>query len=321
MDELKLMIKNLFEMTNKAYTKEKLRKELNIKGQEQTTIFERALNALVEDGCLFFDSKKGYKLFPTNQNIAYGTISITKSGNAFVTTNDGTDIFIKATNLNGALDGDKVIIDNILEDRHHAYTGEVSKILKRKTGIIICEVINSGYNATIVPYNYLQALNFTINKNELKNLIDGELIEVKVEATQINNTYPATIKKRIGHKSDPNIDLILLAHKYEIPIDFSNEALKEAEELPTKVEEQDLYNRVDLRDKEFITIDCDNTKDRDDAIYLEMLPNGNYKLYVSIADVSHYVKRGSHLFEAAMERCTSHYPNNTCIPMFPPRDG
>lgn len=317
MNELKLMIKNLFEITNKAYTKEELRKKLKIKGEEQTAIFERALNALIEDGCLFFDSKKGYKLFPDNLDIAYGTISITKSGNAFVTTNDGTNIFIKSTNLNGALDGDKVIIDNIFENRHHTYTGEVSKILKRKTGTIICEVINNGYNATIVPYNYLQNINFTINKNELKNLIDGELIQIKVEATPINDVYPATIQKRLGHKSAPNIDLTLLAQKYEIPIEFSKEALKEVEELPTKVEEQDLQNRVDLRDKEFITIDCDTTKDRDDAIYLEILPNGNYKLYVSIADVSHYVKRGSHLFEEAMQRCTSHYPNNTCIPMFP----
>lgn len=317
MNELKLMIKNLFEITNKDYTKEELRKKLNIKGEEQTAIFERALNALIEDGCLFFDSKKGYRLFSNNLDIAYGTISITKSGNAFVTTNDGANIFIKSINLNGALDGDKVIIDNILESRNHTYTGEVFKILKRKNGIIICEVINNGSNATIVPYNYLQNINFTINKNELKNLIDGELIQIKVEATPINDVYPATIQKRLGHKSDPNIDLIILAHKYEIPIEFSKETLKEVEELPTKVEEKDLQNRVDLRDKDFITIDCDTTKDRDDAIYIETLPNGNYKLYVSIADVSHYVKRGSHLFEEAMQRCTSHYPNNTCIPMFP----
>ena len=87
--------------------------------------------------------------------------------------------------------------------------------------------------------------------------------------------------------------------------------------LPKEVLEKDLLGRKDLRDKCFLTIDCDNTKDRDDAICVEKLPNGNYKLYVSISDVSHYVKPGTKLFEEALKRCNSHYVNNTCNPMFP----
>ena len=120
-----------------------------------------------------------------------------------------------------------------------------------------------------------------------------------------------------GHKDDADIDIKLIYIQHGIPIEFSKEAIEEVNNLPTEVSEIEIKNRVDLRGKEIITIDCDGTKDRDDSIYGERLSNGNFKLYVSISDVSHYVKRGSKLFEEALIRRTSHYPNNTCNPLFP----
>lgn len=317
MEELKEMIKDFFAQSKKFYSKEELRKKFKIKGENQTDIFDNALKLLVEDGCLFFDEKKGYRCFTNDIGLAFGEIEINKSGNGFVHTNDGYTIFIKNSDLNGALNGDKVIVKSIDFGRKNDFKGEIDKIIKRKSGNIICEVIGNGYNASILPHNSTQNINLTISKNQLENLIDGELILVKVGTKSIEGQYMGYIQSHIGHKDDPNIDIKLLAHKYDIPIEFSKEALDEAKNLPSTVREEDLNGRVDLRNKNIVTIDCDNTKDRDDSVYVEKLKNGNYKLITSIADVSYYVKQNSKLFEEALERCTSHYPNNTCIPMLP----
>lgn len=318
MENLKEMIKEFFKQSKNFYTKDELRKKFNIKGEKQTDIFNDTLNVLVEDGCLFFDAKKGYRVFSNDIGVAFGKIEINKSGNGFVHTNDGYTIFIDIEDLNGALDGDKVIVKSITFGRKNDFKGKIDKIIKRKSGDIICQVMGNGYSASIVPCNSIQNINFTINKNELKNLIDGQLIVVNIGTEVVDSSYIGTIKSYIGNKDDLGIDIKLLAAKYNIPIDFSKEAMDEAKDIPDCVKEEDLKDRVDLRDKDIITIDCDRTKDRDDAIYVEKLDNGNYKLIVSIADVSHYIKRGSKLFEEALVRCTSHYPNNTCIPMFPP---
>ena len=178
-------------------------------------------------------------------------------------------------------------------------------------------MVGNGSHATLIPYDINQNIPIVINKNEYKNLVDGEYVRIKVGTEKINGEYLAEIQKVIGHKDDADIDINLIYMSYGIPIEFSKEALQEADNLPTEVIDSEIEGRVDLRSKKIITVDCDGTKDRDDAIYGERLPNGNFKLYVSISDLSHYVKRGSKLFEEALNRRTSHYPNNTCNPMFP----
>lgn len=294
-----------------------LKKYLKISGEEQTENFFDALKALEEDGSLFFDIKKGYRILENDLGFAYGEIEINKEGTGFVHTKDGYKIIINNQDLNGALNGDHVLISSIDYVKRNDFQGEVYKVLKRKSGEVIFEVIGNGISATLVPYNINQNIPIVINKNEYRNLVDGEYVCIKVGTEKQNGEYLAEIKKIIGHKDDADIDIDLIYMKYGVPIEFSKEAQKEADELPNEVTNEEIEGRVDLRTKKIITIDCDKTKDRDDAIYGERLPNGNFKLYVSISDVSHYVKRGSKLFEEAINRLTSYYPNNTCNPMFP----
>lgn len=317
MDELIDLIKDYFKKTNGKYTKEELKKVFNIKGEKQTAIFNCALNELVIDGCLFFDKKNHYRLFTNDIGFAYGQIEINKNGCGFVHTKDGYTILIENIDLNGSLNGDFVIVSSINAKRKDFYSGKVYKVLKRKNGFAIYEVIGNGKNASLIPYDNSNNVNVSINKNELKNLINGELIKVSIGTKEYDGEYEATIVDTVGHIDDPNIDIKLIADKYNIPIDFSNEVMEEANKLPKEVTIQDCIGRVDLRDKNIVTIDCDNTKDRDDAVYVEKLPNGNYKLLVSISSVNYYIKEGMKLYDEAIKRCTSHYPNNSCIPMFP----
>lgn len=314
-------IKNEIEkyfMQNNQFTKaEDLKIKLKIKGEEQTDFFYSALNELVEEGSLFFDAKKGYRLFTNDLGYAFGQIEINKTGDGFLNTFDGHKIFIPFESINGALDGDTVIVSSIEYGNRENFVGKVNKIIKRKSGKVIFRVIGSGSEASLVPYNKNENMPLNINKNQLRNLVDGEIVLVKVSEKKEFDEYYADIIKTIGHKDDPNVDLEVIYSKYGVPVEFSKKAEREVEQLPTEVTEEEIKTRVDLRDKPIITIDCDGTKDRDDSVYVEKLENGNIKLYTSISHVSHYIKRGSKLFDEVLLRRTSHYPNNTCNPMFP----
>ncbi|MBE6139222.1 MAG: VacB/RNase II family 3'-5' exoribonuclease [Firmicutes bacterium] len=317
MEEIVNSLEKLFSKDSRYHNKNEIIKALKIKGEEQQKVLDIALNILIEDGIIFFDKKYGYKIFPTNDGFAFGELEINKAGCGFVHTSNGCTILIENCDLNGALNGDNVVVNNIFAKRKDYYSGEIYKITKRKTGNIIFEVIGNGMNASIVPYNINEYVNVDINNNEFKNLIDGDLILVNVGCESNNGVFKGTINKVLGHIDDPNIDIKLIAEKHNIPTEFSNEVIDEANLLPTEVSEEDLINRVDLREENIFTIDCDKTKDRDDAVGIKKLENGNFLLKVSIAHVSHYIKSGTKLFEEALNRCSSHYPGNTCIPMLP----
>ena len=315
--KIKDQVIKYFEENDRFVKKEDLKKKLNIKGDEESKEFYFSLDDLVEEGFLFFDDKKGYRLFKNELGFACGEIEINKAGNGFVHTKDGYTIFISNEDLNGSLDGDMVMVSSIDFGRRDQYKGEVYKILKRKKGNVIFEVVGNGYSSSLVPHNKNENIPIFVNKNQLKDLVDGELVIVNVGVEKDQDEYLGEIVKVIGHKDDANMDVNLIYMKYDVPIEFSKEALKELETIPTKVTPNDFINRVDLRNKNSITIDCDKTKDRDDALCIEKLPNGNFKLYTSISSVNAYVKRGMNLFDEALTRGTSHYPNNTCNPMFP----
>ena len=315
MEEIIELLEKLFSKDTRYHNKNEIIKALNIKGEKEQKVLDAALEVLIEEGIIFFDKKHGYRIFPTNNGFAFGELQINKSGTGFVHTSNGYTILIENCDLNGALNGDNVIVSNIFSKRKDYYSGEIYKITKRQTGNVVFEVVGNGVNASIVPYNINETVNVDINNSEFKNLIDGDLILINVGCESIDGVFKATISKVIGHKDDPDIDIKLIAEKYNVPVEFSEEVLEEVKLLPKEVEEKDLENRVDLRDENIFTIDCDKTKDRDDSVGIKKLDNGNYLLKVNIAHVSHYIKYGMKSFEEALNRCSSHYPGNTCIPM------
>ena len=132
-----------------------------------------------------------------------------------------------------------------------------------------------------------------------------------------NINYKGAIVKILGHVDDPGVDILSIAAKYEIEDEFSKEVEEELKNIPDHVLESEYEGRPDLRNEMIFTIDGDDTKDIDDAISIEKLDNGNYKLGVHIADVSYYVKENSPLDEEAYKRGTSVYLANTVIPMLP----
>lgn len=148
-------------------------------------------------------------------------------------------------------------------------------------------------------------------------MVVGDLILVDVSTEEIDGYYEASILEKVGNINDPGIDLKCIALNYGFSEEFSEAALRETKEIPTEVENEELAGREDLREKIIFTIDDESCKDMDDAISLEIMKDGYYKLGVHIADVSYYIKPGSALYEEAKMRGTSLYMINTSIPMLP----
>ncbi len=318
--KLEVILSHL-ESSKKKVTFESLKKELNIKGEEQTNVFERALNTLVENGSLFFNSKtKEYETLKNKSDIVCAELQFRKNGNAFIKINN-THIAIDNSNLNGAFEGDRVLVHDICTpcDKHSKKLyGKVYKILKRKSDKVVFEVVGDGLNASLIPpIGFNTFVNVRLSKNDMMKLQNGQYIVVSVGTEKEFGEYPGELIEIIKESREVKPLTQLVAKRLNVETEFSEAALEEARRVPTEVTDEDLLGRVDLRNKKFFTIDCDNTKDRDDAICVEKLENGNYKLYTSISHVSYYVKRGTQLFYEAVKRCVSHYPNDDCIPMLP----
>lgn len=307
MEEVKKLIEEFIEKNNKI-TEEKLKKALKIKGETKTKIYNKALKELREEGKIYQDEKERLTPFSKNQELIHGKIKINKAGNGFIEDSQKT-IYIESKDLNGALDEDIVIIE---KDQNP----KVKQILKRNKENIVLEVQKEN-KTKLIPHHKNQNIKVNINKNELKNLSNGDLILVKITTEKTNDKYKGEIIKTIGNKNEKETELKALALEYGVPVEFSKESIQEAKNIKQSVTKEDLKDRIDLRQKQIVTIDCDDTKDRDDAVYVEKTKDGNYKLYVSIIDISHYIKPNTSLYEEARKRCTSHYLNNICIPMFP----
>ena len=149
-----------------------------------------------------------------------------------------------------------------------------------------------------------------IEKNKTLGAVEGHKVLVKITGRIKDNKYHGEVVKILGHKNDP-------VAKYGIHDTFSDEVMKEVDELPNEVLPEEYDGRRDLRDVEIFTIDGDDTKDIDDAISIKKLDNGNYSLGVHIADVSYYVKENTKLDDEAYERGTSVYLADRVIPMLP----
>ena len=317
MDDAKEKLIEFFKKERRYYSLKDLRKKFDIKNEEKTELFNQIISDLIADGFLFLDPKKGYTLFEYNRmGLMFGTLDISKNGLGFVHTRDGKKILIERKDLNNALAGDNVLVSNITNTKN-GMRGEIYKTVKRNKPKGYFKVVGNGITASLIPYNSNYNIPVDLNKNDLKKLVDGEIIEVEIPVACHYGTFEGSFIRVVAHENDPAADIKVIASELDIDTEFSDEEIEELKNIPTEVRLEDMVGRVDLRDKEFITIDCDNTKDRDDAVCIEKMANGNTKLYVSIASVNHYIKMGSALFDGILRRCTSHYPNNTVMPMLP----
>lgn len=261
----------------------------------------------------------------TNSGLVRGTLSQNKKGFAFLRPDDQEmeDIFIPPTKINRAMDGDVVLVEvkkSRGDFRKGKFEGEVKAIESHSIKQVVGTFSEARHFGFVVPDDKRIMQDIFVPKGQELGAVEGH--KVLVQITQYSdgtNSPEGQISAILGHKNDPGVDILSIIYQHGIEIEFPDDVLKEAENVPETIQSDELKGRRDLRDELTITIDGADAKDLDDAIAVKKLDNGNTELTVSIADVSYYVTEGSALDREAYDRATSVYLVDRVIPMIPPR--
>ncbi len=282
---------------------------------EEIKALEETLDEMTSEGILHKSKSREYMLMENTKSLKVGVLRINKSGNGFVDCKPN-DIFVHSSNLNGAINGDfvEVEIKTRLDDPEPE--GYIRNILKRDLKKVVGEIVKDRKSLAFKPDDEKLNIVVKLTKESLKGCVEGHKVIISIIKELSSRTFLAKVEKIIGHKNDPGVDILSIAAKHSIESQFSEAVLNELKSIPDEVCDNDLQGRRDLTGEMIFTIDGDDTKDIDDAISVTK-EEKSYILGVHIADVSHYVKVGTNLYESAFSRGTSSYLADTVIPMIP----
>ncbi len=291
---------------------------------EDADEFKELVKTLVrmEDAGLVVRSRSNRYGLPERMNLMRGKFIGHAKGFGFVTPEEEgmDDIFIPPHEINGALNGDTVLIRVLKESSGDRREGTVTKVIERsKTTFVGTYQANRGFGF-VVPDDKKLNMDIFVAKEDALGAVDGHKVVVEI-VNWPDDIKSATgiITKILGHKNDPGVDILSILYKHDIPPEFPQEVVEAAGEVPDEITEQDLVGRRDLRNEVIVTIDGADAKDLDDAVTVTKNEDGTYKLGVHIADVSYYVTEGSIIDTEAYERATSVYLTDRVIPMIPHR--
>ncbi|MBI3900973.1 MAG: RNB domain-containing ribonuclease, partial [Chlamydiia bacterium] len=250
---------------------------------------------------------------PRSSNTVQGQLSVHPRGFGFVKTGVGPDVFIPKHRICNAVDGDEVEVEIASIVSPKGPEGSVIAILKRNRSSLAGTVIHKEGKHSYLVFAPLLGKEKPLRVEAKETLQEGDRIICHVEEwNDGKNGARGTLTQRIGHISDPSIDVEAAIAEFELPNGFSKEVVSEAKDFGKRIPAKEMKKRIDLTEIECVTIDPDTAKDFDDAISLTQDEKGHFHLGVHIADVAHYVKPGSHLDKEAFERCNSTYFPGQC---------
>ena len=280
------------------------------------------MDRLESEGKIIKTKKKKYGV-PERMGLVVGEYRGNDRGFGFIIPDDPevAEVFISPENTNGAMNNDKVIARftrAIIEGKRAE--GEIIRILKRANNTIIGVFETSRHFAFVVPDDRKIFNDVFVPREEFNGAKNGDKVVVAITRWPEQGRNPeGRIIEVLGDNDDPETHIISILRKYKLNENFPQKVNKYLENIPDKVNEEDLLGRKDLRDLTTITIDGADARDLDDAVSIEKLNNNNFRLGVHIADVSHYVTENSPLDKEAFKRGTSVYITDRVIPMLPPK--
>ncbi|MBX9959041.1 MAG: ribonuclease R [Burkholderiaceae bacterium] len=255
-----------------------------------------------------------------------GTISGHRDGHGFVVRDDGEpDIYLPPNEMRAVLHKDRVKARIVRFDRKGRPEGRVLEILERSAQPIIGRLLQESGVWLVAPEDKRYGQDILIPKGATGQAKVGQVVVVElVEPPALYGQPVGRIKEVLGEIDDPGMEIEIAVRKYSVPHEFSEACIAQARSLPDKVRPQDIKHRVDLTDVPLVTIDGEDARDFDDAVYCEPATQGRgrnaqrgWRLLVAIADVSHYVETGSAIDVDAYDRATSVYFPRRVIPMLP----
>ena len=285
--------------------------------------FDRRLAAMERDGQLM-PNRKGVLLLAKKLDFIAGKVLGHRDGFGFLQRDDGQqDVFLSPREMLKVLHGDRALV-KITGDYRGKPDGTIVEVLERRTNQLVGRFLNERGVSIVVPEDQRIKHDVLIAPSDTAGAQHGQVVTVEILEQPTRHTQPmGRVAEILGEIDDPGMEIEIAVRKFDVPVEFSSKAQSQTEKLPDEVRRQDLKGRVDLRDVPLITIDGEDARDFDDAVYCEPIDLGQsrkrpgWRLLVAIADVSHYVKDSDALDDDARERGTSVYFPRRVIPMLP----
>jgi len=251
-----------------------------------------------------------------------GTVQGHRDGHGFVLRDDGlSDIFLPPNEMRAVLHKDRVRVCIVRQDRRGRPEGRVVEIIERPKQPLIGRLLQESGVWIVAPEDKRYGQDVLIPKGALGDAEPGQVVVVELtEPPALYGQPVGRITEVLGEVDDPGMEIEIAVRKYGVPHEFSETCLAQAAALPDKVRPLDKKDRIDLTDVPLVTIDGEDARDFDDAVYCEPAKVGRakgWRLLVAIADVSHYVQTGSAIDIDAYDRATSVYFPRRVIPMLP----
>ncbi len=317
-----LILQHLGERGSPA-AREELVEEFGLESDEDIEALRRRLRAMERDGQLIYTRRGTYA--PVDKlDLVCGRVSGHRDGFGFLIPDDGSDdLFLSPAQMRLVFDGDRCLARVAGLDRRGRREGAIVEVISRAHESIVGRYHIESDVGFVVPDNPKIQQEVLVTPGRALDAKPGQFVEVKITHWPTQRFQPqGDIVEVIGNYMAPGMEIDVALRSFDIPHVWPEAVLKEAARLKPEVEEKDKHKRVDLRHLPFVTIDGEDARDFDDAVYCEKpggwkLLAGGFRLYVAIADVSHYVKVDSALDKEAVVRGNSVYFPERVVPMLP----
>lgn len=282
--------------------------------------FKKVLKSMEKEGVIVRTKKDKFGV-PERLGLITGKLQVHQKGFGFLLsdTEGEKDVFIPSSSMKGAMNGDRVLVQITREDLNgKKREGEVQEVLERANNKVIGVYEDSKNFGFVVPEDTRLNQDIFVSKKDRNGAQDGDVVICEIVKWGDKRRSPEGIVKEVlGKKGDKGLDILTIIKKYGLPEEFPEKVLSYAENIEEKIEDKEYARRKDLRNLRMVTIDGEDAKDLDDAVSIERLDNGKFRLGVHIADVTHYVREKNPLDKEALKRGTSVYLIDRVIPMLP----
>ncbi|MDR6193137.1 ribonuclease R [Siphonobacter sp. SORGH_AS_0500] len=324
LNQLKAEIHSFFDINYKeAFTISELCDQMDVRGKSLREIYRLMIEELNEEGKLLFAQGK-YQV-DTGLRYRTGRVEHTNKNFAFVVLDDAKpdepDVYVPTDNLNSAMDGDQVRISIWKGSKRSGYRpeGEVQEVLHRTRQEVVgtFEQMSPKYGF-VYPDNRRIYTNFFIRSEDFNGVEDGQKVIAEITKFPVEGQRAeGRVKTVLGNAGDNNTEMHAILAEFGLPNEFPEHITAAAEAIPEKITPKEVKKRRDFRPITTFTIDPADAKDFDDALSMEYLENGNIRVGVHIADVTHYIQPGTELEKEAYARATSVYLVDRTVPMLP----
>jgi ribonuclease R len=284
---------------------------------DEKSMFQRRLRAMEREAQLMRNRKEAY-IVPELASLIAGRVEGHADGYGFLVPDDGgDDLYLDAKQMAKVLHRDRALARVVGVDRKGRREGAIVEVLERANHRVVGRVLVEHGIAVVVPENRRINQDILLMPERKLRAKPGQVVIAEITEQPTRHSQPiGRVVEVLGNYADPGMEIEIALRKHELPFEFPDKALEEAESLPDKVKKSEWAGRTDIRDLPLVTIDGETARDFDDAVFAEKKGRG-WRLVVAIADVSHYVRPGMALDREAMDRGNSVYFPRRVIPMLP----